>query len=216
MKTLRITSATLAIIAAALLTCGCSENKTEYDYDLISGEVQNTDSSYDVDIRKDIESTPTDSTTSKSEVDTSAPAAPTTSTTSTGSEPTAPSQPNNTSKPDTTSKEETGHTEVPKKENTSSETSSVESKDEPQTTVSEPAAPSTTSTPAEAVKPSEPKYDANGFPANPQPNQEFTDSNGQNWGYVPFFGWVKDGGPNTMEEFPNHGGDYFSGEQILG
>lgn len=224
MKTLRITSATLAIIAAALLTCGCSENKTEYDYDLIGGEVQNTDSNYDVDIRKDAESTPTDNTTSKLDVDASAP---TTSTTSTISEPalpaasatpTTPTQPD-TSKPDTTTKEETGNTEVPKKENTSSETSSVESKDEPQNTTSEPATSSTVSTPAETVKPSEPKYDANGFPANPKPNQEFTDNNGQEWIYVPFFGWGEYDSNQagvTMEEFPNHGGDYFSGEQILG
>ncbi len=91
----------------------------------------------------------------------------------------------------------------------------MESKDKPQTTTSEPATPSTTSTPAEAVKPSEPKYDANGFPAAPQPNQEFTDSNGQNWGYVPLFGWVKDGGPNTMEDFPDNYGEIGTGEQIL-
>ncbi len=115
MKTLRITSATLAIIAAALLICGCSENKTDYDYDLIGGEVQNTDSNYDVDIHKDVESTPADNTTSKSEVDASAPAAFDTPKTSTGSKPATPIQPNNTSKPDTTSKEETGHTEVPKR-----------------------------------------------------------------------------------------------------
>ncbi len=209
MKTLRITSATLAIIAAALLTCGCSENKTDYDYDLIGGEVQNTDSSYDVDIRKDAESTPTDNTTSKSEVDTSAPAAPTMSTMSTVSKPTTPTQPSNTSKSDTTSKEETGHTEVPKKGNTSSETSSVESKDEPQTTASEPATQSTTSTPAK-TEPSEPKYDENGFPANPVANQTFVDSTGQSYEYDSIFGWIKGDGKTIVHEFPTfevEGGD---------
>jgi len=210
MKTLRITSATLAILAAALLTCGCSENKTDYDYDLIGGEVQNTDSNYDVDIRKDAESTPTDNTTSKSEVDASAPAAPTTSTTpttSTESKPAAPTQPNNTSNPDTTSKEETGSTEVPKKENTSSETSSVESKDEQ---TSEPATPSTTSTPAK-TEPNEPKYDENGFPANPVVNQTFVDSTGTSYVYDTLFGWIRGNNGNVdLQEFPTfevEGGD---------
>lgn len=215
MKTLRITSATLAIIATALLTCGCSENKTDYDYDLIGGEVQNTDSSYDVDIRKDAESTPTDNTTSKSEVDTSAPAAPTISTTSTVSKPTTPTQPN-ASKPDTTSQEETGNTEVPKKGNTSSETSSVESKDEPQTTTSEPATPSTTSTPAK-TEPSEPKYDEKGFPTNPVANQAFVDSTGTSYVYDSLFGWIRGNNGNVdLQEFPRSG-DYVygEGEQIL-
>lgn len=71
-----------------------------------------------------------------------------------------------------------------------------------------------------ATTPAEPtiavEYDDDGFPANPEPGEHFVDSKGTEWGYNPIFGWVEDGGPNIMYEFPRHGDyTYGEGEQIL-
>lgn len=72
-----------------------------------------------------------------------------------------------------------------------------------------------TTTTAADDEPEEIEYDTNGFPESPSNNQHFTDDSGQEWVYDSIFGWIEDGGENVQYEFPDHGGDYFSGEQIL-
>lgn len=103
MKALRITTAALALATASVLLCGCSENKPEYNYDMLGGETTNSDTNYDVDIRKD--TTSTDSSAEESTTSTAPAAQPDTgSKPDTTSKPEATSQPDTTSKPDTTQK----------------------------------------------------------------------------------------------------------------
>lgn len=195
MKALRLTTAALALATASVLLCGCSENKPEYNYDMLGGETTNSDTNYDVDIRKD--TTSTDSSAEESTTSTAPAAQPdTTSKPDTGSKPDTTSKPEATSQPDTTQKpEDTKPSDTTEKEDTASK-------------------PDTTSQPDTTSKPdTTQKFDQNGFPANPKPMQEFQDASGQWWDYSPIFGWGKFD-PNvpavTVEEFPDfevEGGD---------
>ncbi len=59
------------------------------------------------------------------------------------------------------------------------------------------------------------EYDDNGFPADPEPSEHYTDDAGTEWVYNPIFGWIEDGGENIMYEFPDNYDEIGSGEQIL-
>lgn len=220
MKTLRITSAALAIIAAAVLACGCKDKINNYDYDLIGGDTQNSSGSYDVDIRKDPEGEPGNSS------DTTSSSASTTNTNS-GTE----SKPDVTSKPAATSSSTVIKVpETPKKDNTSSSdttssTTSTTEEEKPQSAVSKPENKpeeskntTTSSTPAAPSSSNETKLDKNGFPANPVADQTFYDSTGQKWIYSWMFGWKKtsDDRHVVVEDFPRSGNyTYGEGEIIL-
>lgn len=183
--------AALAVLSTAAILCGCTEQETEYNYDLLGGEVI-SNSDYNVDIRKDN----TDET-DKADEQNSTPTAPTsapdvttsnTDTTSTPSaQPTTPTRPAQSTKPTETS-EPTTSTDTT---STPDETSKVETTEKEDTTTS---TTSTTSTPTQ-------QYDANGFPANPAPFQEFYDSTGQKWSYE-LGQWHKSGGGGvTVTDF---------------
>ena len=78
----------------------------------------------------------------------------------------------------------------------------------------------TTTKPAKQTEPAEIKTDENGFPANPNNGDKFTDSTGQTYQYDGslFFRWVpyNNDGKTIVQEFPKHGDyTYGEGEQIL-
>ena len=77
---------------------------------------------------------------------------------------------------------------------------------------------STTTTKPKQTEPTEIETDENGFPANPQNGDKFTDSTGQEYMYNSIFErWVPGHSGNVnMQEFPRHGDyTYGEGEQIL-
>lgn len=183
--------ATLAVLSTAAILCGCTEQETEYNYDLLGGEVI-SNSDYNVDIRKD-NTDETDKADEQNSTPTSAPDVTTsnTDTTSTPSaQPTTPTRPAQSTKPTETSEPTTSTDTAP------DETSKVETTEKEDTTTS------STSTPTQ-------KYDANGFPANPTPFQSYVDTTGQRWEYDCFAGWCKAGGGGVEVT------DFWTGEQIL-
>lgn len=190
---------TAAAIIAALTLCGCTEQKTDYNYDLIGGEL-NSDNEYTVDIRKD-DKDASDDTSSSSDIsvadDTNSldEQKPTTSD--------APSAP--TSEPEVSASSSGTEASTPSVQPAAPAQSSQ------QTETSEPtsdAATSETSKPIASEKKdttsnTTQNYDANGFPANPAPLTSFQDSSGQWWIYNPIFGWGEyDGsGKTNMEDW---------------
>lgn len=210
---------TAAAILAALTLCGCTDQKTDYNYDLIGGEL-NSENEYTVDIRKDDKddtgtssNTPdiitvddTNSSDEQNPTTSDAPSAPTseptTDTSSSDADATTPSNAEVTHP--VTSQPEASKVE----EQTSEPTSN--------TATSETSKPST-SEKKDTTSNTAQKYDENGFPANPEPFQSFTDASGQRWEYDNFAGWCKAGGGGVeVTEIPRSSDiPYGQGEQIL-
>lgn len=202
-STLKLVTAALLITATATFVGGCSNKAQEIDLTLIGGEGQNMDNRYTVDIRYDTDE-PTAEPEGISEPDipkeeTTAP-----ETTPATTKATQPAVTITTDKPQVTTPAQTVRTDLPK----------VTA--EPQYTT----AATTTTKPAKQTEPAEIKTDENGFPANPQNGDKFTDSTGQTYQYDGslFFRWVpyNNGGKTIVQEFPKHGDyTYGEGEQIL-
>ena len=76
---------------------------------------------------------------------------------------------------------------------------------------------STTTTKPKQTEPTEIETDENGFPANPQNGDKFTDSTGQEYMYNSIFErWVPGHSGNVnMQEFPDNYGEIGSGQQVL-
>lgn len=186
---------TAAAILAALTLCSCTDQKTEYNYNLIGGEL-NSDNEYTVDIRKDASDDTSTTSSSGNTTDiitvddtnssgeqnpttSDAPSAPT-------SEPTA-----DTSSSDTDVTTPSVQPAAPTQSSKPTETSEPASSADAAT--SETSKPST-SEKKDTTSNTAQKYDENGFPANPEPFQSFTDASGQRWEYDNFAGWCKAGG----------------------
>lgn len=209
---------TAAAILAALTLCGCTDQKTDYNYDLIGGEL-NSDNEYTVDIRKDASDvtndiSSTDNTSSSSDIsvaddtnisdeqNSTVPTAPT-------SEPEAAASSSDTDVT-TPSAQPAAPTQSSQQTETSEPTPDA-SKSEP--TSSADTATSETSKPSISEKKdttsnTTQKYDENGFPANPEPFQSFTDVSGQRWEYDNFAGWCKAGGGGVIVT------DFWTGEVL--
>ena len=194
---LKLVTAALLITATATFVGGCSNKAQDIDLTLIGGEGQDTESSYTVDIRYD-----TDESNAEPE-EISEPDIPKEETTAPETTPatTKAAQPAvtiTTDKPQVTMPAQTVRTDLPK----------VTA--EPQYTT----AATTTTKPAKQTEPAEIQTDANGFPANPQNGDKFTDSTGQTYQYDGslFFRWVpyNNDGKTIVQEFPTfevEGGD---------
>lgn len=192
---LKLVTAALLITATATFVGGCSNKAQEIDLTLIGGDGQDTESSYTVDIRYDTDE-PTAEPTEISEPET-----PKEETTSPAATPattkaTQPVVTVTTDKPQVTTPAQTVRTDLPK----------VTA--EPQYTT----AATTTTKPAKQTEPAEIKTDENGFPANPNNGDWFTDSTGQQYMYNSIFEqWIPGtpGHPN-VQAFPTfevEGGD---------
>lgn len=200
---LKLVTAALLITATATFVGGCSNKAQEIDLTLIGGDGQDIENSYTVDIRYDTDE-PTVEPTEISE-----PNIPKEETTSPAATPattkaTQPAVTVTTDKPQVTTPAQTVRTDLPK----------VTA--EPQYTT----AATTTTKPAKQTEPAEIQTDANGFPANPNNGDKFTDSTGQTYQYDGslFFRWVpyNNDGKTIVQEFPKHGDyTYGEGEQIL-
>lgn len=190
---LRTISAAMLISILAAVT-GCSDRKPDIDYDLIGGTYEAGENEYKVQIFSDSSDTTVESPTeSETEATTSSTPETTKSTT------TKPAVTVSTSK--STAPAQTVRTDLPK----------VTA--EPQYTTA-----STTTTKPKQTEPTEIETDENGFPANPQNGDKFTDSTGQEYMYNSIFErWVPGHSGNVnMQEFPRHGDyTYGEGEQIL-
>lgn len=196
---LKLVTAALLITATATFVGGCSNKAQEIDLTLIGGDGQDIENSYTVDIRYDTDE-PTAEPTEISEPD--IPKEETTSPSTTKA--TQPAVTVTTDKPQVTTPVQTVRTDLPK----------VTA--EPQYTT----AATTTTKPAKQTEPVEVATDANGFPANPNNGDKFTDSTGQTYQYDGslFFRWVpyNNDGKTIVQEFPKHGDyTYGEGEQIL-
>ena len=197
--TLKLVTAAMLITATAMFVGGCSNKAQEIDLTLIGGDGQDIENNYTVDIRYDTDE-PTAEPTEISEPD--IPKEETTSPATTKA--TQPAVTVTTDKPQVTTPAQTVRTDLPK----------VTA--EPQYTT----AVTTTTKPAKQTEPAEIQTDANGFPANPQNGDKFTDSTGQTYQYDGslFFRWVpyNNDGKTIVQEFPKHGDyTYGEGEQIL-
>lgn len=192
---LKLVTAALLITATATFVGGCSNKAQDIDLTLIGGEGQVMDNSYTVDIRYDTDE-PTAEPTEISEPDipkekTTAP-----ETTPATTKATQPAVTITTDKPQVTTPAQTVRTNLPK----------VTA--EPQYTT----AATTTTKPAKQTEPAEIKTDENGFPANPNNGDWFTDSTGQQYMYNSIFEqWIPGtpGHPN-VQAFPTfevEGGD---------
>lgn len=192
-NTLRTISAAMLISVLAAVT-GCSDRKPDIDYDLIGGTYEVGENEYKVQIFSDSSDTTAEAPTEfETEATTSSTPETTKSTT------TKPAVTVSTSKAATP--EQTVRTDLPK----------VTA--EPQYTTA-----STTTTKPKQTEPTEIETDENGFPANPQNGDKFTDSTGQEYMYNSIFErWVPGHSGNVnMQEFPRHGDyTYGEGEQIL-
>lgn len=190
---LRTISAAMLISILAAVT-GCSDRKPDIDYDLIGGTYETGENEYKVQIFSDSSDTTVEAPTeSETEATTSSTLETTKSTT------TKPAVTVSTSK--STAPAQTVRTDLPK----------VTA--EPQYTTA-----STTTTKPKQTEPTEIETDENGFPANPQNGDKFTDSTGQEYMYNSIFErWVPGHSGNVnMQEFPRHGDyTYGEGEQIL-
>jgi len=182
------------LISVLAAVTGCSDRKPDIDYDLIGGTYEAGENEYKVQIFSDSSDTTVEaSTESEAEATTSSTPETTKSTT------TKPAVTVSTSKAATP--EQTVRTDLPK----------VTA--EPQYTTA-----STTTTKPKQTEPTEIETDENGFPANPQNGDKFTDSTGQEYMYNSIFErWVPGHSGNVnMQEFPRHGDyTYGEGEQIL-
>lgn len=242
-NTIKLTAAAIALAAIAALS-GCSGNTSEIDLSLIGGEA-NTESRTDsVDIQhgsSDNEEAEERSAPDDSKAD--EPVNSDTISGAEHVEPVMISDPDSSDPDDIadddTPKEETSPDDVttaPDLETASNvaddpddgaekndpavtvttdrkdETATVDDQTQPTVTTA-----STTTHKQETKDPQENELDSDGFPKNPVNNQEYLDENGQWWLYDSIFGWGKwDGsGATKMEDFPDHGGDYFSGEKWL-
>lgn len=192
-NTLRTISAAMLISVLAAVT-GCSDRKPDIDYDLIGGTYEVGENEYKVQIFSDSSDTTAEAPTEfETEATTSSTPETTKSTT------TKPVVTVSTSKAATPA--QTVRTDLPK----------VTA--EPQYTTA-----STTTTKPKQTEPTEIETDENGFPANPQNGDKFTDSTGQEYMYNSIFErWVPGHSGNVnMQEFPRHGDyTYGEGEQIL-
>lgn len=191
--TLKLVTAAMLITATAMFVGGCSNKAQEIDLTLIGGDGQDIENNYTVDIRYDTDE-PTAEPTEISEPD--IPKEETTSPATTKA--TQPAVTVTTDKPQVTTPAQTVRTDLPK----------VTA--EPQYTT----AVTTTTKPAKQTEPAEIQTDANGFPANPQNGDKFTDSTGQTYQYDGslFFRWVpyNNDGKTIVQEFPTfevEGGD---------
>lgn len=241
-NTIKLTAAAIALAAIAALS-GCRGNTSEIDLSLIGGEA-NTESRTDsVDIRHD--SSDNEEAEVSSAPDDSKADEPVNSDTISGAEHVDPviiadpdrSDPEDIADDDTP-KEETRPdvTTAPDLETTSEVAADPDDgaeKNDPAVTVTtdrkddtDPEDDQTQPTVTTAITtthkqenkdPQENELGSDGFPKNPVNNQEYLDENGQWWLYDSIFGWGKwDGsGATKMEDFPDHGGDYFSGEKWL-
>lgn len=197
--TLKLVTAAMLITATAMFVGGCSNKAQEIDLTLIGGDGQDIENNYTVDIRYDTDE-PTAEPTEISEPD--IPKEETTSPATTKA--TQPAVTVTTDKPQVTTPAQTVRTDLPK----------VTA--EPQYTT----AVTTTTKPAKQTEPAEIQTDDNGFPANPNNGDKFTDSTGQTYQYDGslFFRWVpyNNDGKTIVQEFPKHGDyTYGEGEQIL-
>lgn len=202
--TLKLVTAAV-IVAATALTSGCSDKAQDIDLTLIGGDGQDIENRYTVDIRYDTDEAPINSDTAivistAEPEEISEPDIPKEETTAPATTPatTKAAQPAvtiTTDKPQVTTPAQTVRTDLPK----------VTA--EPQYTT----AATTTTKPAKQTEPAEIKTDENGFPANPEVNQYFVDSTGQEYIYDSIFGWIKgNNGSPTVVEFPSfevEGGD---------
>lgn len=198
--TLKLVTAAMLITATAMFVGGCSNNAQEIDLTLIGGDGQDIENNYTVDIRYDTDE-PTAEPTEISEPD--IPEEETTSPATTKA--TQPAVTVTTDKPQVTTPAQTVRTDLPK----------VTA--EPQYTT----AATTTAKPAKQTEPAEIQTDANGFPANPQNGDKFTDSTGQTYQYDGslFFRWVpyNNDGKTIVQEFPDNyeGGIFGGGQSVL-
>lgn len=192
----RLTTNALRTISAAMLisilaaVTGCSDRKPDIDYDLIGGTYEAGENEYKVQIFSDSSDTTVEAPTeSETEATTSSTPETTKSTT------TKPAVTVSTSKAATPA--QTIRTDLPK----------VTA--EPQYT--------TVSTTTTKPKQTEIETDENGFPANPQNGDKFTDSTGQEYMYNSIFErWVPGHSGNVnMQEFPDNYGEIGSGQQVL-
>lgn len=189
---LRTISAAMLISVLAAVT-GCSDRKPDIDYDLIGGTYEVGENEYKVQIFSDSSDTAVEvPTESEAEASTSSTLETTKSTT------TKPAVTVSTSKAATPA--QTVRTDLPK----------VTA--EPQYTTA-----STTTTKPKQTEPTEIETDENGFPANPQNGDKFTDSTGQEYMYNSIFErWVPGHSGNVnMQEFPDNYGEIGSGQQVL-
>jgi collagen-binding protein A len=181
------------LISVLAAVTGCSDRKPDIDYDLIGGTYEAGENEYKVQIFGDSSDTTVEAPTeSETEATTSSTPETTKSTT------TKPAVTVSTSK--ATTPAQTVRTDLPK----------VTA--EPQYTTA-----STTTTKPKQTEPTEIETDENGFPANPQNGDKFTDSTGQEYMYNSIFErWVPGHSGNVnMQEFPDNYGEIGSGQQVL-
>ena len=211
--TLKLVTAAV-IVATPDLISGCSNKAQDIDLTLIGGDGQDIENRYTVDIRYDTDEAPINSDTAivistAEPEEISEPDIPKEKTTAPETTPattkaTQPAVTITTDKPPVTTPAQTVRTDLPK----------VTA--EPQYTT----AATTTTKPAKQTEPAEIKTDENGFPANPQNGDKFTDSTGQTYQYDGslFFRWIpyNNDGKTIVQEFPRHGDyTYGEGEQVL-
>ncbi|MBS6587524.1 MAG: hypothetical protein KH345_15470 [Eubacterium sp.] len=192
--TLKLVTAAVIVATTALIS-GCSNKAQDIDLTLIGGDGQDIENRYTVDIRYDTDEAPINSDTAIVEKTTAPETTPATT------KATQPAVTITTDKPPVTTPAQTVRTDLPK----------VTAK--PQYTTA-----STTTTKPKQIEPTEIETDENGFPANPQNGDKFTDSTGQEYQFNSVFdAWIpgNTGNPD-VQEFPRHGDyTYGEGEQIL-
>lgn len=202
--TLKLMTAAMIISATALFIGGCSNKAQDIDLTLIGGEGQVMDNRYTVDIRYDTDE-PTAEPEEISEPDIPKEETAVPETTSATTRATQPAVIITTDKPQVTTPAQTVRDDLPK----------VTA--EPQYTT----AATTTTKPAKQTEPAEIKTDENGFPANPQNGDKFTDSTGQTYQYDGslFFRWIpyNNDGKTIVQEFPDNyeGGIFGGGQSVL-
>lgn len=181
--TLKLVTAAVIVATTALIS-GCSNKAQDIDLTLIGGDGQDIENRYTVDIRYDTDEAPINSDTAIV---------------------ISTAEPEEISEPD-----------IPKEETTAPETTPAQTvrTDLPKVTA-EPqytTVATTTTKPAKQTEPAEIKTDENGFPANPNNGDWFTDSTGQQYMYNSIFEqWIPGtpGHPN-VQAFPTfevEGGD---------
>lgn len=189
-------AAMAAVIMALTAISGCKA-KQDIDLSLIGGEMNSESSSYTVDIVADEPTAEEQSSTAPApeteDVPEPAPEPPAATTVPAPK----PAVTITTDKPKVTTPAQTVRTDLPK----------VTA--EPQYT-----APATTTAKPAQTEPAEIETDSNGFPANPEVNQYFVDSTGQEYIYDSIFGWIKgNNGSPTVVEFPSFEVD--GGDEII-
>lgn len=190
---LRTISAAMLISILAAVT-GCSDRKPDIDYDLVGGTYEAGENEYKVQIFSDSSDT-TAEVPAESETESVTSSTPETTKSTTSK----PAVTVSTSKAVTTP-EQTVRTDLPK-------------------VTAEPQYTTASTTPAKPkqTEPVEIETDENGFPANPQNGDKFTDSTGQEYMYNSIFErWVPGHSGNVnMQEFPDNYGEIGSGQQVL-